>query len=375
VPSQLRLLLAAGLLGRPGWQPSLVLAGGEAIDIELWQKLHRAQTVQFYNMYGLTECTVDSVICHINHHADRPVIGRPLPNTECYILDQYEQLLPVGVPGQLYIGGAGVARGYFNRPALTAQYFVRHPFSANPAAVLYKTGDLARYLPNGDIEFLGRIDHQLKIRGYRIEPGEIELALQRHPAVQTAIVTAVGSDRLAAYLLPEADRALPTTSKLRSFLARSLPAYIIPTLFVPLTDLPLTPNGKIDRRALPPPDPAATPSITLPQSELEYAVASVWADVLDLRRVGRDDNFFDLGGHSLLATRLVARIQQVFRCNIALSCVFEAPTVAEFSVALVGGHPRPEQLDKIARLFNRIQQMPAEAVEQALARKKLERTK
>ena len=258
--------------------------------------------------------------------------------------------MPVGVHGELYIGGDGLARGYLNRPELTAEKFVVNPFSSEPGARLYRTGDLARYLPDGNIEFLGRVDNQVKIRGYRIELGEIETVLNQHPSVKESVVIASSfppsrrlslpspvdgegvsqSDRnLIAYLVPNTEKPLAT--ELRSFLKEKLPDYMIPSWFVFLDALPLTPNGKIDRNALPPPDgerPLLDQGFVEPRTEIEELVAQVWREVLKLEKIGVYDNFFELGGHSLLATRVVARLRSNFNVDLPLRKLFELPTVA-----------------------------------------------
>ncbi|NCS09558.1 MAG: amino acid adenylation domain-containing protein, partial [Microcystis aeruginosa G13-07] len=252
-PSQLRLLISVGLLESDN-HPQSVLVGGEAIDESMWATLAKAQNINFYNVYGPTECTVDSTIRLITANL-KPVIGRPIANVETYILDEYLQPVPVGVPGELHIGGAGLARGYLNHPELTSEKFIPHPFHQETESRLYKTGDLARYLPDGNIEYLGRIDNQVKIRGFRIELGEIESVLSQHNYVETTCVIAredsPGIKRLVAYIVPPKN-VTPSTSELRQFLKAKLPSYMIPNAFVILDALPLTANGKIDRRALPP---------------------------------------------------------------------------------------------------------------------------
>jgi acyl carrier protein len=267
-------------------------------------------------------------------------IGRPIANTQVYILDEHLRPVPAGVPGELHIGGVGLARGYLNRPALTAERFIPNPFSAEGGARLYKTGDRACYLPDGEIAFLGRIDDQIKIRGYRIEPNEIVAALDRHPAVQTSLVVAredtPGGKCLVAYVVP-APGAQPAASALRDFLGTQLPDYMMPTAFVFLEALPLTPNGKVDRAALPAPDAAMGAqdgAFVAPRTPLEQRVARIVAGLLDLEQIGVDDNFFLLGGHSLLGTQVIARVADTFGVDLPLRTLFEAPTVAELSVEI-----------------------------------------
>jgi acyl carrier protein len=251
-----------------------------------------------------------------------------------YILDEHLQPVPAGVPGELYIGGVGLARGYLNRPALTAETFIPHPFSTQPGARLYKTGDRACFLPDGQIAFLGRIDDQIKIRGYRIEPNEIVAALNRHPAVQTSLVVAredtPGERRLVAYVVP-APGAQPAAGALRDFLGTQLPDYMLPTAFVFLEALPLTPNGKVDRAALPAPDAADTAregAVVAPRTPVEQRVAEIVAGLLGLEQIGVDDNFFLLGVHSLLGAQVIARVADTFGVDLQLHAVFDAPTVA-----------------------------------------------
>jgi len=275
-------------------------------------------------------------------------IGRPIANTQVYLLDRYFHPVPIGVPGELYLGGDGLARDYWRQPALTAERFVPNLFSDKPGARLYKTGDLGRYLPDGNIEFLGRIDSQVKIRGFRIEPGETEAFLAQHPEVQDVVVVmrenAAGEKRLVAYIVPRPDSA-PTNNALRDFLSRKLPEYMIPTIFVMLETLPLTPNGKVDRNKLPAPDRdriEVAETFVAPRSLTEERLAEIWADLLGVAQVGVRDNFFELGGHSLLAVSLMARIQKQFQQNLPLSVLFEAATVENLAAVLQQADDRPQ---------------------------------
>ena len=261
-------------------------------------------------------------------------IGRPIANTQVYILDHHLQPVPVGGPGELYIGGDGLARGYLNRPELTAERFIPNPFSPESGTRLYKTGDLARYLPDGVIEFLGRRDHQVKIRGFRIELGEIEAVLTQHPMVQEAIVLAredrPTEKRLVAYVVPKPAQSSPP-SALRAFLQTRLPEYMVPAAYMRLEKFPLTPHGKVDRQSLPVPDDASYVRegvSATPQTVVEELLAGIWAEVLGLTQVGRQENFFALGGHSLLITRVISRLRQVFQVELPVQSLFEAPTVA-----------------------------------------------
>ncbi len=323
-------------------QLRLILIGGEAASPEAvaaWRQRF-GDRVRLMNTYGPTEATVTATACDLagttqNLDATSYVpIGRPLANTRVYVLDQHQQPVPIGVPGELHIGGAGVANGYLHRPDLTREKFIPDPFSREPGARLYRTGDLVRYRPDGHLEFLGRTDTQVKIRGFRIEPGEVEAALEQHPAVAAAAVVArddgPGGPRLVAYVVPAAAEAA-TVAELRSFLGQTLPEYMVPAAFVTLEALPLTPNGKIDRRALPEPKAARTETrlrFLAPRTPTEEMLAGLWAQVLGLERVGVEDNFFELGGHSLLASQLASRVRQAFEIDLPLRSLFEAATVA-----------------------------------------------
>ncbi len=299
----------------------------------------------FINNYGPTEATVVATSGPIMPSIDAstaPSIGRPISNTHIFLLDEQLNQVPVGATGELYIGGAGLAKGYLNRPALTAEKFIDHPFSQEPGARLYKTGDLAYYLADGQIAFVGRADYQVKIRGFRIEPGEIEAALQRHPAIQQAVVSTHADARdekyLVAYIVVDQsisaerqDTQHLTSSELQQFLRSHLPDYMIPPTFVLLAALPLTPHGKIDRAALPAPDKEnmmrQQEHVTTKMTPFEEKLADIIAKLLDLEHVGLDDNFFMLGGHSLLGTQMIARVAETFGVNLTLRTLFDAPTV------------------------------------------------
>ena len=288
------------------------------------------------NHYGPTENTVVSTfgpIVQIPGIVGPPPIGRPISNTVAYILDESFQPVPIGVAGELHVGGVGLARGYLNRPELTAEKFIRNPFSNDPKSRLYKTGDLARYRPDGNIEFLGRMDHQVKIRGFRIELGEIESVLKDQGCIRKALVVAredtPGGKRLVAYVVPE-DGRNPTGSELRSFLREKLPEYMVPSACVFLDEFPLTPNGKIDRKALPEPDtgrPLGEEAYVAPQTDAEKALAAIWSEILRLEDVGTQDNFFNLGGHSLMAIRMISRIRSEFHVNLTLPAIFKHQTL------------------------------------------------
>ncbi|MFY0528921.1 amino acid adenylation domain-containing protein [Archangium gephyra] len=335
VPSHLGALLASDAAARVLPRQRLIL-GGESTDPALIARVRElAPDCEIHNHYGPTETTVGVLTCHLTRGRtfESVPLGRPLTNVEVYVLDARMRPVPVGVPGELYIGGASVARGYLGRPDLTAERFIPSPFGSEPGGRLYRTGDRVRWLPEGVLEFLGRFDDQLKIRGFRIEPGEVEATLAHHPAVREAVVLARGSTsgdrRLVAYAVPRAGVSL-LPGALRSFLEEKLPAYMVPSAFVVLEALPLTPNGKVDRAALP--VPAASQEVArsyvAPRTPAEEVLAGLWAQVLGVERVGVHDDFFALGGHSLLATRAISRIRSAFRLEVPLRELFEAPTVA-----------------------------------------------
>jgi natural product biosynthesis luciferase-like monooxygenase protein len=308
-----------------------LLLGGELLPASLVQQLSGNRPRELFNMYGPTETCIWSTACRVG--SEEPIsIGRPIANTKLYVLDKYRQPVPVGLAGELFIGGAGVARGYLNRPELTAERFVQNPFSRDPSERLYRTGDLVRYWPDGRLEFLGRFDNQVKIRGYRIELGEIETILRQHPRIRDAVVAAsdvAGATQLVAYLVPN-NGTPPGVRDLRSFLGSKLPEYMIPAAFVTLDALPLTPNGKIDRRALPSPNcerQGGDATFADPRSPVEKELASIWAEVLGTSRVGVDDNFFELGGNSLSAVQIAFKIRQVFEVDVPLAAFFHAPTI------------------------------------------------
>ncbi|HEX2081202.1 MAG TPA: amino acid adenylation domain-containing protein, partial [Longimicrobium sp.] len=283
------------------------------------------------NAYGPTEAAVWTTFheCRIDEGGNPP-IGRPIANARVYVLDGAGAPVPVGAVGELYIGGAGVARGYLGRPALTAERFVPDEFGSEPGARLYRTGDRVRWRADGALEYLGRVDHQVKVRGFRIEPGEIEAVLHRHESVADCVVTAraeAGEKRLVAYVVGDGE-----AGALRQHLRRELPEYMVPSAFVFLDALPLTPNGKLDRKALPAPDFApAEERYVAPRTPTEEVLAGIWAETLRLERVGVTESFFELGGHSLLAARVVSRVRQVFGVEVPLRALFEGPTVAQMA--------------------------------------------
>lgn len=335
-PATWRLLLAAGWQGNPHLK---MISTGEALSRDLANQL-LPKGAELWNLYGPTETTVWATACRVEADETPILIGRPLPNLQVYILDAYLQPVPIGTPGELHIGGVGVARGYLNRPDLTEEKFIPDPFSSVPGARLYKTGDLARFWPNGAIECLGRIDHQVKVRGFRIELAEVEYAVCEHPSVKQCVVVAwkddLSDERLVAYVVESREDRGATVAELRNFLKQKIPDFMMPSNFMLMDALPLTPNGKIDRKAL------LKPNATLnlaenyvpPRTPLEQEMAAAWAQVLKLERVGIHHNFFELGGHSLLSAQLLSRIRQTFGVNLPLRTLFEAATVAELTERL-----------------------------------------
>ena len=320
----------------------LVITGSDQVlpeKLALWQKLvtEKRQNIQWINAYGLTETTITSTVYQlpVNYQLNTThsvPIGRPIANTEIYILDQNLQPVPIGIPGELHIGGAGLARGYLNRKQLTNEKFISNPISSSKSSRLYKTGDLARYLPDGNIEFLGRIDYQVKIRGFRIELGEIEAVLAQHPLVKSSAVIVreiqPGNKQLVAYVVTEDHSNIQ--QDLRSFLKQNLPDYMLPAFFVRLAELPLTPTGKINRRALSALMLELNHEIDyiLPRNPLEQKLAEIWCQVLGLEKVSVEENFFNLGGHSLATIQIISRIRETLKIDLPLQYLFTEPTIA-----------------------------------------------
>ena len=339
--------LAASEIHPPGCL-RVVAVGGEKVDsakYHQWHQIVTGQSITWLNAYGPTEATVLSTLYRASDQVMHEIpIGRPIANTTTYILDRNRQPVPIGVAGELYIGGTGLARGYLNRPDLTAEHFITNPFVAKAtegeSLRLYKTGDLARYLADGNIEYLGRTDYQVKIRGFRIEPGEVESALLQHPGVDQAIVASYTNDvdhkQLIAYLVSE-EELPPPADEIRRFLQQHLPDYMIPSAFIMLDSIPLTESGKIDRKALSAldiPRPDLTQSYVKPRTPQEKMLVDIWAQVLQVDQVGIYDNFFDLGGHSLLATQVASRIVQASGVALSLRTLFNTPTIAALSSVL-----------------------------------------
>lgn len=352
-PSAFRQLLPVCIAAIPPDALSLryVIFGGEALELQSlrpWMERYGDQTPQLVNMYGITETTV-----HVTYRpltlADvrsgaGSVIGRPIPDLQVHVLTPHRTLCPIGIPGEMYVGGAGVARGYLRRPELTTERFIADPFRTGTNATLYKTGDLARWLDNGELEYLGRIDHQVKIRGFRIELGEIEAALNQQPHIQEAIVLAredtPGDKRLVAYVVTTDGTEL---EDVRPFLRNQLPEYMLPSAFVRLPALPLTTNGKVDRRALPPPDqerPVLQQRYVAPRTPLEHRLCQLWSAVLGVREVGVHDNFFELGGDSILSIQVIAKARQA-GIQLTPKDLFQYPTIAEIATHCSPSTPTP----------------------------------
>jgi acyl-coenzyme A synthetase/AMP-(fatty) acid ligase len=319
----------------------LVIIGGERVPpaaVHTWWTCV-GKTPQLINTYGPTETTVVATACSLNPDTviqPEVPIGRAIANLQTHVLDAQLHPVPIGIPGELYISGAGLARGYLNRPELTRERFMTHTPEELPSTRLYRTGDLVRYRRDGQLEFLGRVDHQVKIRGFRVELGEIEAALLQHQGVKAAIAVVredqPGDRRLVVYGVPASGELSP--SQIREVLKTKLPDYMVPSAVVFLETLPLTPNGKVDRKALPAPDPSQRrrdAPLVEPRSDTEATLTAIWRDVLKVEALSIHDNFFELGGHSLLATRVASRISQAFSLNFLLRNLFEAPTIAELA--------------------------------------------
>ncbi|WP_029573805.1 non-ribosomal peptide synthetase, partial [Pseudomonas syringae] len=322
-----------------------VLCSGEALPGHLVRRF-KAQLpgIALHNLYGPTEAAIDVTAwdCSGPNTPDSTPIGKPVANTRIYLLDAHQQPVPLGVAGEIYIGGVQVARGYLNLAQLTAERFIKDPFSEDPSARLYRTGDLGRWLADGNIEYLGRNDDQVKIRGFRIELGEIEACLARHDAVKEAVVMAredvPGDKRLAAYYTSRVLNETLDIETLRAHLQAHLPDYMVPAAYIRLESLPLTPNGKLDRNALPAPGLSSVISgeYETPQGAAERAIAEIWQDLLSIDQVGRHDHFFELGGHSLLAVKLIERMRQI-GLSADVRVLFSQPTLAALAAAVGGG--------------------------------------
>jgi amino acid adenylation domain-containing protein len=336
-PATWRMLVEAGWEGK---EKIKIVCGGEALPRELANELQRRAS-SVWNMYGPTETTIYSTIEELRATEGPVLLGEAIANTQLYVLDEAQQLVPIGVAGELYIGGEGLARGYHGRVELTAERFVPNPYGREAGARLYRTGDRVRRQADGRLEFLGRLDHQVKVRGFRIETGEIKQTLLQHESIVESVVTAVpdessGSQRLIAYLVAK-DQTSLDIGAIRTFLKSKLPDYMIPSVFVTLPRLPLTPNGKVDLKALPPPGdarPALQSGVEKPQDSIEAQLVTIFQKVLGVAPVGVTDNFFELGGHSLLAVRLFAQIENRFGKVLPLATLFQAPTIRDLAAVL-----------------------------------------
>jgi amino acid adenylation domain-containing protein len=354
----------------------LIIFGGEALDLNSlkpWFECYGFDAPRLINMYGITETTVHVTYRPLTSN-DYPItisspIGVPLSDLQAYILDANLQPVPMNVPGELYIAGAGLARGYLNMPALTATRFLPNPFGAVAGDRLYRTGDRARFLEDREIEYLGRVDDQVKIRGFRIEVGEVEAAIKRHELVRDVVVVPYeetpGDKRLSAYIVLH-EQASSTTGELRDYLSAQLPAYMIPSFFVFMDALPLMQNGKIDKRALPVPNsvrPAMAHEYVAPRNELEEEIAKMWSKVLRVERVGVYDNFFELGGHSLLAAQLVSRLRDTFDVELPIRSLFDALTIDGLAIAILHFQTQQGNPDEMAEALAELEDLAPEAQE------------
>ncbi len=376
-PSHLSSLLAspegANILPR-----KYLVLGGEAASWDLVRRVQQTGKCAVINHYGPTEATVGCCTFSVAENdvsawgpATVP-IGRPIANDQIYILDHRMRPLPVGVPGELCIGGAGIAKGYLGQPQQTAERFVPNPFSNDGESRIYRTGDLARFLPDGNVEFLGRIDRQIKIRGFRVEPAEIEGVLRKHPAIEHGLVVlsknAMGENRLVAYAVAN-KTPTPTDQELRSFLQERLPDYMVPSAIINLKTLPLTPNGKVDLSALPDPDSIAATGervVIAPRNSVESDLLEIWRQVLRLDQFGVNDNFFELGGHSLLATQVISRVRSTFHVQLPLRSLFDSPTVAGLAEQ-ISQSPQSSEDEEVAKLLREMEGLSDEEAERLLA--------
>ncbi|HJP92757.1 MAG TPA: amino acid adenylation domain-containing protein [Pyrinomonadaceae bacterium] len=351
-PTQLKSLLTGGL-AESNHTPAMILVGGEDIDASTWRLLATNESTSYFNVYGPTECTVDTTTCAARESPEQASIGRPIPNTQVYILDKELRPAPIGVPGEICIGGAGLARGYVEQPTLTAEAFVPNPFSTRGGERLYKTGDIARYLPDGRIKYIGRKDSQIKLNGFRIELKEIEAVILEHQAVRDAVVVS-RQNTLIAYLVSRNGDL--KKAELRSFLRERLPEYMIPSAYVSLSALPLTVNGKVDRQKLPDPQEnssALSIKYEAPCTDTERTIASIWREELQLEKVGIHDNFFDLGGSSLIMVRVFDRLQTTFGNRLKMVELFRHPTIATLAKHLSQDQPQAFSQARVDNLVNR----------------------
>ena len=371
VPALLRASLeASAAMALPALRWLIVT--GEALSSELCvQWLQRFPAIAMVNAYGPTECSDDVTHSFIRSEAESgsgwATLGSAVGNTRLYVLDEAQRVVPIGVRGELYVGGAGVGRGYLKRAEITAEKFVPDPFSEVGGERLYRTGDVVRWGSDGELEFIGRVDEQVKVRGFRIELGEIEVALKEHKRIADCVVVAQEDEtgkRLVAYVVSEE----LSNSELRQYLKERLPEYMVPAVFVSLEHLPLTVNGKVDRKALPAAELSAVREEYVgPRNAVEEELCRIWTEVLKVERVGIEDNFFELGGHSLLATIVVASIEEILQVEVKLRTLFENPTVAELAETLLENPDERELIERAAELAAQLNQLSNEEIETLLA--------
>ncbi|MEO1561162.1 MAG: amino acid adenylation domain-containing protein, partial [Cyanobacteria bacterium J06632_19] len=358
-PATWRLLLTAQ------WQPHRAfraLCGGEAMPVDLATSLLNSG-IELWNVYGPTETTIWSTVNPIKQPNDAQSIGKAIANTSIYILDSAGNPLPQGIVGELYIGGSGIARGYRGKPNLTAQRFVPNPFAQTPGERLYNTGDLARWLPNGEIEFLGRADYQVKIRGYRIELGEIETVLNNHPAISHAIVQPwednISDKKLVAYLVAKTDAKSLNPADFKAYASEKLPLYMVPSTWMYLDAMPLTPNNKVDRRALPKPTNNSI-NYVAPRNVIEEALTEIWQPLIKVEKIGVKDNFFDLGGHSLIAAQIHTQMRKIFSIDLSLKDLLISLTIEKTAQLILAKEIQTGRSEKIAKAFMRMRKMAPE---------------
>ena len=359
-----------------GEYPALqtIIVGGEACSTATAARWSRGR--RLFNAYAPTEATVyATAMQYVEGDGRIPRLGRPISNMEIYLLDPHLQPVPTGITGEIHVGGTGLARGYLNQAGLTAERFVPDPFSRIPGGRLYKTGDLARFVGDGELEFIGRVDQQVKVRGFRIELGEIETVLGRHPGVREAVVAAPGGKRLIAYMVT---REQLTTSEMRDYLKRTLPEYMVPSSFVVLDSLPLTATGKVDRNALPVPEqvrPELDHAYVAPRTAVEEVLCGVFSEVLQIEPVGVRDSFFELGGHSLLATQISSRVREAFQVELALRKLFEAPTIEQLAETILNDSGERARVEQTAELLLKLSQLSDEDAGKLLVHENISRAK
>ena len=369
----------------PEWLPDnslrLVIVGGDVFHpetVELWQKTS-LKNVRLLNAYGPTETVITASTYQVegNFRGSSVPIGRPRANREIYVIDQYGNVCPTGIPGELIIGGSALAKGYLNRPKLTAERFVNNP-ALKSSDLVYKTGDLVRYLPDGNLEFMGRVDNQVKIRGFRIELDEIEHILNNLPGIRQAVVNVFENEQrdklLVGYFQNENDGEETDTKQLRAMLKEHLPDYMIPSLLIPVEDMPIGPGGKIDRRALPKPDLnniRVSTEYVAPRTETEQKLVDIVQEILQVERVGVLDNFFELGGHSMMATQVVSRIREEFDVELSLRAMFENPTAEGIAQAIIEAESETQDSESLNAILSKIENLSDEEIENFLNKDEL----